>query len=756
MHFNIWWILGIIGGNIFLLQKSISPFCILLIGTFILGIGYAYYYGILKSFIMGMTIGVSLICFINQPIHTEKQWFKMGTTYEIVGSVKEIKRTEYYSWITLSDVRVKTKPHPLKSNIQVRASLEKTKALTAHDKIYLSATLMEDEPQMNPSDMDYIAYLRSQNIGATFKAEEIQSIKQKELFSEKGKNVLEDYLKTLYSKQKVGILEAVLLGDDTKLEKETKSLYNQSGMSHVLCISGFHVGVIMGFVTFILRFIGAPYTFRHLLSILSIWAYAYFTGYGTSTIRATVMMTVLLIGRCLWQEEDRFINLSIASLLILIFAPYQLFQAGFQLSFMAVLGIECCLNEIEKKEWFRDWRFKKWQKSLLIWLWVQVATWPVLAYHFYEIPFLISLMNLLIIPIFSCSIIGGWMSLGLYMLHLPIALDVAKGIEGILSGIEWAIEYALKWPLATYCTGRPQLWQFIAFALAVGLVMGYLFEYISKYRLYKSILMMSILGTCLNLFRENPLSLTSLYVGQGDSTVVITPYQKVMVIDGGNFGQGKVVERYIKYKGLCHINALIISHSDADHMGGALELLETNLKIHKVLISESDHSEPLQSLLQICKEKQVPVYRVKAQDQVLLDSVQMTCLAPIHKTIHDNINDNSMVFSLNYGAFTALFTGDKSKNSDTIIYESMEPISLLKVSHHGSRTGTSNSLLLKLQPRYAMISCGRNNRYGHPHKEVVDLLEAAEVNVSRIDLEGAICYETDGYYLKEIKYRKDA
>lgn len=720
--------------------------------------GYAYYYGIVKMLMMSTCLILSFFCFTGHPLHTETSSIDDSVVYQVAGTVKEVKQTTYYQWITLRQVVLKqeNQRQVLTSHIQVRMGLNNLPAITENDIVLMEVIPIKQESQMNPSDMDYSAYLKGKNIIKTFKLKQILQVNKKTTIIEKGQLFLKQQLKQLYTKQNVGVMEATLLGKTEVLEGQAKILYNQSGIGHVLCISGFHVGVIIGFFTFFLCLFRIPYTIRHLVLIGGIWGYAYFTGNSTSTTRACIMVTILLLGKCLWQEEDRLNSLSLASLFFLVLSPYQLFQVGFQLSFMAVLGIIGCLNEIQKKEWFSEWRYPKWQKSLLLWLSIQLLTWPILAYHFYEIPFLISLVNLLVIPIFAVVIIGGWLSLIFYIGHLPIATVLAKGIECILNSIEVIIGEFIKWPLATLCVGRPTWWQLILFVSMGIVISAYLFEYIEKITVCKGVF---IIGCCYRVFQSiivSPLSVTLLYVGQGDSTVIETPGHHTIVIDGGNFGKGKVVEQYVKYRGKRHIEALVVSHSDADHIGGLIELLDTNLTIGKVFISETDESELLQTFLTACKRKKIPIYEMNAQDTYKIDVIQMTCLAPSEGQRELESNNNSLVCTVNYGEFTALFTGDKEKDSNFNVDNVMEPISLLKVSHHGSHTGTSESLVLKLKPMYAMISCGINNLYGHPHDEVIKLLEEAGAHISRTDLNGAICYETDGYYLKETKYRKDA
>lgn len=753
----IGWILGIVGGTIFLEQKYSSLFSIIL-WSLMLIMFYGFYYELKTMVMMLLIIVLSIGVFLYAPIHRESKFIQFNKIYKLEGCVSKIRETEKYQWVVMKAVRYQEANGPmkyhLKSNVQIR--MNKEMEITPNDILIIQAERLMDEPQMNPSDFDYLKYLKSQNIVATFKATQYIDFNKRDTWNERLSLSLNTQLEKLYPKEKVGIMQAALLGEDAQLNEETKALYNASGIGHVLCISGFHVGVIAGLLMFVLCLLRVPYNLRYLIIIVGIWGYAIISGNSPSTIRASIMTSILYVGRCLWEEEDGLTSWSLAALCILFFSPYQLFQAGFELSFTAVGALLLSLHIIEQKESMMESSYSKWKRTLLMWLSIQLFTWPILSYHFFEIPFLISFLNLIVIPIFSWIIIGGWLSLLFHMLHLPIGRLIAKGIETTLEGIEWIVQQLIDLPLATVCTGRPSLITWFLYGCFLVLLGSVAFGYLKRNQFWVGALILTCSYPLLSFLNPSTLKITLLYVGQGDSTVIETPNRQILVIDGGNVGKGQVVERYIKYKGKREVEALLISHSDADHMGGFFELIESNIKVNKVFISRTDESELLRDFLSLCQFKNIPVYKLGQSDTLSLEALKLICLAPSSQFASDDPNNNSLVCELKYGVFSALFTGDKEKTSDVKMYESIGPISLLKVSHHGSRTGTSKELLLKLRPRYAMISCGRKNLYGHPHQEVIQLLEESNVKISRTDLNGAIFYETNGYNLKETKYREDA
>lgn len=751
--FVVFYLLGTIGGTIFLSKEYSSLF--LWLSASLIGIGvFCFYYG--KKSILGPLVGViaSFFVVLNLPMQQEGVMLCLQKNCTVKGVVEKINRTDYTQWVTLKSVYIKEQGKKLKSKVRLKISPDQV--VTVNDTIEVEARSIEEEPQMNPSDFNKALYLKSQQVCATLEVIKWKDYKEHTTWDEHVQKVLTERLEKLFTTEKVGIIEAALLGDDSKLNENTKALYQEAGISHVLCISGFHVGVVASLMLALFTLVPLSYTPRCLCMIVGIWLYALLTGMATSTVRASIMISVALIGKCLWQEEDRLTSLALSALIILLQNPYELYMPGFQLSFMAVLGVIWCCDAQEKKEIMGEWHYPKWQKTLMIWMSVQVLTWPVIAYHFYEISFGLSLINLIIIPIFSWVIIGGWIALALSFLHISLAGMIAFLIESILTGIEQMVEEMIHWPLATLCIGRPNIGIYLLYGmliLCLGLVVG---GYCKMIWLARVGIVIGCITLCSQVMLQAHLKLTYLYVGQGDCMVMEMPHYGVFIVDGGNFGKGETVENYIKYLGYDQIQGIMVSHSDSDHIGGLTELLDTRLKIHQVFLSETDESDNLNQFIKKCQEKEIPICYLEATDEVDYGCLNIKCLAPNQSITYEDGNDNSLVCRLSYGDFSALLTGDRSITQDPNIYSEIEPVTLLKVSHHGSRTGTSKAMLLNLKPRYAMISCGRANRYGHPHQEVVDLLEETGTKVSRTDIEGAICYETDGTYIKETKYRKDA
>ena len=253
------------------------------------------------------------------------------------------------------------------------------------------------------------------------------------------------------------------------------------------------------------------------------------------------------------------------------------------------------------------------------------------------------------------------------------------------------------------------------------------------------------------------LEVTFLDIGQGDSAFISTPGGKNILIDGGkraippysNFDAGKeVVLPFLKNKGVKRIDTLIATHPDVDHIGGLLAVLDSDIQIDRVLDPGHRHTSYTYRdfLKKIERRKETKYYQPRA-GQVLNwgDEVKVQVLSPAH--LFRGSNNSSIVIKLEFGDISFLLTGDAEKEAEGEMvsrYGNRLKSTVLKASHHGSRTGSSLNFLKAVNPQVAVISCGRKNKFGHPHKEVMDKLARFKVKVYRTDYQGNITFTTNG------------
>ena len=704
------------------------------------------------SLVLGSCMLVGYLGFLLHPIVTEQAHIVVGTHVEVRGQIDQMRDTTYGVYVDIKNVTLTKENQDIELHSHLSLYFKERPNCTENDWIEVSGKIKAPSLQMNPSDMDYTSYQLANQLIGTIEVLAIDNLIEKTTVIEYLQQYLLNKIELLYGQRDSGIMPTILLGNDTLLIDEISTLYTTTGIGHVLCLSGFHVAVVISSLLVILRQFKINYTKRYIVLLVGIWFFALLTGLSLSTKRAVIMMSVLIIGRIILEEEDLLTNISVAALLILILSPYQLFQPGFQLSFAAVISLNI-VNEL-LKHLKASGNSNKLLELVAPCMGVQLGIAPILAYHFFEIPFLATFLNIIIIPIYSILLIGGWSSVLCAIICMPVAKGIATIVLWILSIINPCVERISTIPLATVCTGRPSVIFFILIAIGMILVIGYCYKLSPKKHYYYTWLGSMIVYLLLSFTLPKNLNTMFLYVGQGDSAVMITPTKQTIVVDGGQSGKGAVIERYLKYTGNPQIDLMIVSHSDFDHIGGLIDLLDANIPIGQVLISKLDDSPLLNQFLDKCTLRQIPVYRAGTGDEIKVGELAIKCIAPSGRLLTTDANNSSLVCKAVYKDFSVLFTGDQHKEFESYLYEGTAPVTILKVSHHGSKTGTSDYLLDVITPQVAVISCGVNNRYSHPHQEVLTLLTNRAIPYIQTNLKGAIHISTNGKVAKVSSFYK--
>ena len=251
------------------------------------------------------------------------------------------------------------------------------------------------------------------------------------------------------------------------------------------------------------------------------------------------------------------------------------------------------------------------------------------------------------------------------------------------------------------------------------------------------------------LFEESPKTLTVhfLDIGQGDSIFIELPNNETMLIDAGEDYYGQGIIDYIEGTGHTRIDYLIGTHPHSDHIG-SMGYIVRNFEIGDIYMPKiSANTKMYESLLKSIKSRKLKIKNGKAGVNILQEeNLSADIIAPV-KLDEENLNNCSIVMKLTYGNTSFLFTGDAEKEELAAIKADMRA-DVLKVGHHGSRTSTTQELLQKIRPRYAVISCGKNNDYGHPHKEVLQYLKKAGCTVYRTDRDKTVTVTSDGASLE--------
>ena len=739
-----YFILGIVGGTIWAegLYSSFFVYSFILI----LSVGVLIFYTNKWIYISLVAfIALGSFRFLYHPVEVENQYFNKHIV--LSGTVISKLENPYNEAFVLDSVSIlnKEKNQPVKS--KVKLICKQDEKFNLGDRIVIKGKVKDRSKVYNPSDLDYTLYLKSQGIVREVEVKQVLSVHSNQKFLYTLREQMNNRIERLFKGRDDGIVHTLIMGEDVYLDAETENMYQILGIAHLLAISGLHMGIIASLLAFVLGYMGCGYTLRNGLSIVGIWSYSVLAGMSVSIVRASIMFTIMLVVRMLWEEEDMPISLALAAFVVLLINPFQLYQVGFQLSFVAVVGILLYQTIYSYLKHEKEWKKDKlcYLKYILPSLSITVCLAPIMAYHFYEIPVLSIFLNLLVIPLFGIMIPLIFITIGISFIMPSISMLLVNSILSMLEGIKIVGTRLAQLDFATWIVGRPSMFVIIFYYGLCMLVILKL-KKVSALKIgYALILGISFFIGLESFSHRGQMEITQLYVGQGDCTIITTPGRKVVMIDSGPEQARKKVENYLKYKGVNTIEVAIISHAHEDHIAGLIYLIESGYKVKQVIWGPSIEENPYKvQLEQLCSEKNIPLNTLYAGDKVALGQVTLEVLSPYKQATYGDANEDSLVCLLKYNAFEALFTGDIGSIVEERLIEDLTDIDVLKVAHHGSKYSTSIKFLEKVRAEYGMISAGVHNRYGHPHPLTLERLKEQNLEIKCTDKQGAIFIRTDG------------
>ncbi|MEG2775568.1 MAG: DNA internalization-related competence protein ComEC/Rec2 [Cellulosilyticaceae bacterium] len=723
--------------------------CLIMVNTIV-----GYKYGFKASLIFFSISMLGIISVKGHPVILERALFKDDRVMQLMGTVVEKKINDYGEQFVLDQVVLVEKNNKIFIKSKVAIQTSQSSKYEVQDRLKVKGKVLQDSVQMNPSDMDYLSYLRGEGIVVRLKSTDLKKIGQDRAAGRKSYKVILRQIQRVFQNKDRGIVAGVLLGDDEWIAEEVDELYFTLGIGHILALSGFHLGIITIIMMWLCKRVGLSYYTRQIVVLMGIWGYTLFTGAASSTIRASIMATIILIARCLWEEEDMPTSIALAAIVILMGNPFQLYQVGFQLSFVAIISI--CISSILIEELEEHYKPNKKVKQVLNYVLPPLSIFlgisPVLAYHFFEFPLLGTLLNFVILPIFALIIPYMIICLGISLIHIELARALGMLVNYTLNSINIIGEQLLEYPLMTLCIGRPSIGSIV---LYYSLLIITLLGITRKMQIKQGciiVVSLAIVPLVVSIGSENYLQITQLYVGQGDASVVVTPRKRAVLIDGGPMGKGNTVERFLKYSGINQLTSVVLSHPHDDHISGVIELIQSGVMVENVIVPSGFIIEGLlKTLYEECSRSGIDIYEVDCGGSIAIDNVAFKWLWPNSEAEAVEVNEHSAVLLLEFGEFQMLYTGDIGKETELKLSDRLEDIEVLKIAHHGSKNSTDSRFLLQTKPEYAMISCGINNLYGHPHQETLETLGAYPVKCLRTDRNGAITIDVDGY--NDIKVR---
>lgn len=565
------------------------------------------------------------------------------------------------------------------------------------------------------------------------------------------------YVTSKFPQELAPLAVALLFGERDFIDSDILKSYQKLGIVHLLAISGLHVGMLAGMFYFVGIRAGITREKMTTTLILVLPCYAIITGAAPSVIRAVWMMMLFLILRK-WGDRLSLQTIDIISIVFVsytFFSPYVIYEVGFQLSFCVSIALILSAPILLK-------RFSHPVSLLFMTSFIcQLAATPILFYYFYEASLVSAIANVLYVPLFSLVLLPTLIII--FLFHLLFGTTIQFLLTPINVFVAWmdsVTELLGNLPFTTITLGRPNLFTLILYII----VFSFFFSSWEKRKGRKHFFKVALLPVFVLFIHssENFISpygeITFIDVGQGDSIFIKLPHAKgnYLIDTGGTlsfhtedwkmrqkqFDVGKdIVVPFLKSKGVTKIHKLILTHGDMDHIGGATEVMK-ELSVKEVILPASPELSGLEKeILLLAMQQKIPYKFTQAGDSFVSANQIFYILSP-QNAIEDNRNNGSIVIYSELGGLSWLFTGDLEKEGEEQLVQTYNhlKIDVLKVGHHGSKTSTSEILLNKIEPKLAVISAGRNNRYGHPNSEVVNLLQEKNIQVLRTDKHGAITY----------------
>ncbi len=610
---------------------------------------------------------------------------------------------------------------------------------------------------------------------------------------------LADCFYRIADEKTASLLAAMVAGDKTGLDPELRALYQRNGIAHILAISGLHISILGMGVYRLIRKLGCPLLPACLSGAGFTLCFGAMTGMSVSTLRAVTMYTVSMGAQITGRTYDGPSALSLAALLVVLERPFAVFQPSMQYSFGAVgallaltmgpplLPSEKAGFEHAKKKRVHDGKtgragklagiVRKGAAGLAASAAIQLVTMPVQLYHSYSVPVYGVLLNLFVVPTVGVILIMAVLAAVFSLLFggglLPLAKLLLLPCRWLFSCYTFLCETAERIPCSRLTPGQPGVVQILLFYGLLFLAAACLYR--AKGRLRLMALILPLCGVLLlqcHPFRT--LEITMLDVGQGEAICIRTPEGATVLSDSGSTSVGKVgayrVKPFLLASGVSVVDAVLVSHCDLDHISGIEELLEENgreITIRTLILpdvsgasreqegSGAGRDEATEQLAAKAALAGVEVQYAKAGDALQVQGGTFTCLAPEEGSLSADRNENSAVYVFSRGKFRLLLTGDlPAEREDPLLGQQELSCQVLKVAHHGSKNSTSEALLQKTSPKTALISCGKNNRYGHPDKELLERLEAAGIRWYCTSEVGAVCLKVgeDGGYEIRLGY----
>lgn len=625
------------------------------------------------------------------------------------------------------------------------------------DKLQISGEYQEPNKARNYKGFDYKNYLKINKIYGIIRVDLYTNIIIKhqknlsnfKLLIHKIREKLKQNIQELLTKETYALGIGILIGDNSRINEKIVEDFKNSNLSHMLAVSGAHINYVVLTVSILCTKKRAGIKAQRVVTIMMMLFFMELTQMTSSVVRAGISCIIYMLASLLYRKADVINAMAISTLLILLNNPFKLFDIGFQLSYAGTLGIIlfCKLINIPIKN-----KLLKYLKdSIIISISANIFIIPIMMYQFNTISLTFILSNLLAGPLLGISIILEIIVLLISFMSINIAAIPAKVLNILLILIINIANWFSNIEISKIYVITPQIISIVAYYLICAAI-------ILKQKNRKIIVIIMLTVLIINLFpTPEKLRINFIDVGQGDSTLIRTETNKVILIDSGgstassSFDVGnKVLLPYLLDRRIKKIDFIIVSHFDADHCQ-AFETVIDNINVRKVVVcKQSMITQEYLNIINKCKKKNIKIIVVERGDKLKIDKrTEFEILHPGERFLDDGkggLNANAIVCKMNYKLnngkiFSILFTGDievEAEKELEQVYGKKLKADILKIAHHGSKTSSREEFIKLVSPKIALIGVGENNKFGHPADITLERLEKENVKVYRTDQMGEV------------------
>lgn len=623
----------------------------------------------------------------------------------------------------------------------------------------------------NPSEFDFKSIMTRRGIHINYWVDEILFVGEDR--NKLGWNYWRSYtrslLRNIYSEENEPLARAIILGDRSGLERDDQLAYSRAGLAHLMAVSGMHVGFLLFPIWFLLPYLWDKKwkQWSGLVGVfLLLYIYAGITGFTVSVLRASVMAMLLFYAKTFRISGNSLNYLGVAGLVVLLFSPMQLFEIGFQLSFVAVGVILLMLPVLRQSLPFK-YRYTKVggvYQLVMVSVIVQAGLYPLLVYYFGEFSLIGPLANTF--AAFLVQVAFSWTLITLFIgipfpglatiINTPVDLFFGYFHSSVISIAE--LDFA--WITVSISSSLI----FLIWASAIFMLASLKNPFIRWKALNVFLLLLCFYQAekIWDKFDPGELEIVVFDVGQGDAVLIQSPDGTTAMYDTGvwspyrNSGESVIVPE-LQARGIDHLHAVILSHPHADHIGGIIEIMHA-VEIDTIYDAGFEYDSAIyQNFLKTADELNIPVKEPVLGDIIWIgNQIPFFVMSPHDLLSGNDPNTYSIVGKMYYGETSTLLTGDATSQTEKYLVENFQTFldsDLLKVAHHGSYTSSTEKFLKASAPEISVTSLGFHNRYRHPHREAVTRLEAHVENNSYTSLDGAIIFRSDGEKIRRHYWR---